>query len=184
LLDKGVDMQKAGNGALFEAADFGLPAPIQHNPEVVRLLVERGANVHTRTEDGTTVLTHVLEESMGSGDPALVRFLLNRGADVNGADVNGHCGICTPLMLASGDAGMFDHGGGSRALVRVLLHYCANVHIGTSLKTALRYGDPEIIRLLRRAGATQKLRGRTVAFSRPVFSTSGADAIPPAPLRP
>ena len=60
--------------------------------EVVRALLDRGADVNQADNDGTTPLIIV----SGTGHVEVVRALLDRGADVNQATNNGG----TPLMLA------------------------------------------------------------------------------------
>lgn len=62
-------------------------------PELVRFLLERGAQVNARDDRGFTALHRVAEQ----GDLPLVELLLDRGADPR-VDALGH----TPVSLAEG----------------------------------------------------------------------------------
>jgi ankyrin repeat protein len=61
--------------------------------EVAQVLLEAGADLHTRDDDGGTLL----HAAAWSGNGAVVRFLLQRGLDVNAATKSGR----TPLMAAA-----------------------------------------------------------------------------------
>ena len=53
-------------------------------PELIALLIERGADVNVRIAGGLTPLMIA-----ASGSPRLVRLLVDAGADVNARDENG-----------------------------------------------------------------------------------------------
>jgi len=61
-------------------------------PNVVRLLVERGADVNAQDEEGRIALIHATE----GGNTEVVQILLDKGADRSVKDRNGH----TALMIA------------------------------------------------------------------------------------
>jgi hypothetical protein len=86
LLDEGVD--PSGRD------DSGLPpviyASIGTHPEVLDLLLSRGADIDDTDEGGRTILHHV-------EDPVIIRLALERGADPNIQDENG----ATALMVAA-----------------------------------------------------------------------------------
>jgi ankyrin repeat protein/predicted Ser/Thr protein kinase len=75
-----------GRTALYRAAQEG-------KPEVVRLLMDRGAKPNLRANDGSTALIAAVTFSR----PVVVEYLLDHGADVNLGDRTG----ATPLMVAA-----------------------------------------------------------------------------------
>ena len=86
-------------GADIEAKDPGTGASVLHyavmrgNPEILQLLLERGADVNSRTRNGTTPLhTAVLYNRY-----EVAEKLLDKGADINAPSASG----ATPLALAS-----------------------------------------------------------------------------------
>jgi ankyrin repeat protein len=62
---------------------------MEHNPQLVRLLLSHGANVDDSDEEGWTSLAG----ACASGDEEICRILLEAGADINSRDNYGH----TPL---------------------------------------------------------------------------------------
>lgn len=120
-------------------------AVIGGNPEVVRLLVDHGANINgPASPDGQTVLhcAAALEEDAGD----MVGMLLQGGADVNATD-NGHT---TALMLAAV--------GGRVETVKALLAARPGLEARsstgqTAAELALAANQAEVVDLLRRAGA-------------------------------
>ena len=105
----------------------------------VRLLLDRGADVHARSQLGRTPLlvaasTHGTEETVG--------LLLQRGAEINAADNTG----VTPLIAASGN---------DTAVAKLLLAKGADVNAkanvgqsATALMGAAYNGNAELTRLL------------------------------------
>ena len=177
LLAKGADARRADGsggtalmGALLNVAE----------PESVRLLLAAGADVNAyNTNGGSTIngpittfhLTPLLYAAPAA-DPSTIAMLLRAGAGVNAEDYRD----MTPLMLAVAT----DHV--NPETVRQLMAAGADVNAkdrnGDSvLDWALKFGQPEIIATLKKAGA--KAKDVAPAPARPAgFTPSGpADAI-------
>jgi ankyrin repeat protein len=119
------------------------------DPEILRLLVSKGASV-TTGEMGNTPL-HIV-----AGDfrrPHLIPVLISLGADVNARDHNGF----TPLMMA---ASFYEN-------VEILINAGANINAQnnegkTALMLSAQYGVyPDVIRLFLEKGADAKLEDNT-----------------------
>ena len=117
LIGTGADVNakdKQGETALVEAVDCGDlllfssegPGHFKANPrdqhgrtfyqrslEVVKVLIDRGADVNAKDEKGETTLMYAAR----SGNLEVVKFLVDKGADVNAKDSNG----ATALSIAS-----------------------------------------------------------------------------------
>lgn len=117
------------------------------NVKAVRSLLDRGADVRTRTRYGETPLALAARR----GSEKTVRLLLERGADPNAMDVAG----ATALWWVAARDGVMPN---RAALAGLLLSHGAdaNAH-GTGRITTLSYaaakGDPELVRLLIQHGA-------------------------------
>mgnify|MGYP006082474599 CR=1 FL=1 len=59
------------------------------NIEVVRMLIDRGANVNSYNIKGTTVLMYAKDFAILSGKKAIFDYLISHGADVHSRDLNG-----------------------------------------------------------------------------------------------
>jgi ankyrin repeat protein len=107
LLEKGADINlrnpRSGETPLCAAA--GMPmliAPIRYkyrNEEVVRILLEKGANINTPNNNGETPLS----TAAVLGKVKLVRLLLTNNANINSRDNKGK----TPLALVQSLIGQF-----------------------------------------------------------------------------
>jgi ankyrin repeat protein len=143
LLDHGADTKLAdteGRTAFDRVVDG-------HYVEVVRLLLDKGGDVHTALHHERSPLFSAVKK------PEMVRLLLERGAD---PDVRSPDGF-TPLMLAAGDNHV--------QTVKVLLEYDATVDMDlwhtndgaksgwTALAFAADRGNSEVVLLLAEAGA-------------------------------
>jgi ankyrin repeat protein len=143
LLDRGADPN------LWEKESPLNRAVGSNRPDVVRLLVERGAKINAQGEKGKTPLI----EAMGGGssmDPIL-KILLEKGADIRLTDESGY----TALMRACGS--------GRVQAVRLLLDKGANVNVkikdgSTPLHEAARKGSVEMVELLLQRGADAKAK--------------------------
>jgi len=141
LINAGADVNtetKDGTTVLMEASISG-------RADLVRLLVERGANVNAKfPRNGMTVL-------MFAGDTAhtkIVEVLIEKGADINARDNHG----VTALISAAA--------GGHSDVVRLLIEKGADVNAKnnygeTALSRASKYNRTGIIELLKQAGAVE-----------------------------
>ena len=141
-------------------------------PDVTRLLLEHGADINARVEDGRTPF-HVAAEN---GMVEVVRVLHEHGANIGAEDDEGR----TPLHLAANYGGvetvhvLLDYGANIGAknnegrtplhlavvdqVVRVLLEHGANVGAEddegrTPLHLAANHGSAEVVRVLLEHGA-------------------------------
>lgn len=120
--------------------------------QVVQLLLDSGANVRLKDQDGWTALMCAARR----GWAAVIRQLLEKGADVN----ESNSGRDTPLILSAMS---------SSEAVRLLIEAGAKVNaVGKNGRTALlvaaRWGCPETVRILLKRGADAHARdkfGRT-----------------------
>jgi Ankyrin repeats (3 copies) len=87
-------IQLVRRGCLVDARDDNGITPLMlcHLPQVARVLIELGADIHAACDYGCTAL----REAAGRGDFEVVKLLLARGADIMKAD----CELTTPLHLA------------------------------------------------------------------------------------
>jgi ankyrin repeat protein len=90
LLDYGADINAVSKNRLVATPLQG--TVVMKKIDFGRLLLDRGANVSPRGEEGTTPL----HESAGSGQKEFAKLLIERGAEVNAKDDNGK----TPLAIA------------------------------------------------------------------------------------
>lgn len=116
-----------GTTVLMYAALYG-------SEEILKLLVERGADVNAAGQAGATALMTAI------ADLGKVRLLVEKGADVSAKSAAGN----TPLMLASRLPG-------GSAVVQYLLGKGAAASAGT-LRNALRNQDIDLARALVKAG--------------------------------
>ena len=164
-----VQKDPLATGQLMSAAQYG------GNAETVKLLLERGADVNAKDNDGWTPLQHAAKR----GNVEIIKLLLEKGADVNaksndgvtalmsaakrgymeiiklllekGADVNANFkGNGTALSLAA-EAGQTN-------AVGFLLDKNANINAtnwdgDTALMTAVEHGKIEVVKLLLARGA-------------------------------
>lgn len=91
----GLDIQardKGGMTPLHWVADMGMAGPSSEREEIVKLLIESGADVQAVDNAGRSVLFIAVL----AGNREIVRLLIGANADVNRADNRG----CRPLSLA------------------------------------------------------------------------------------
>lgn len=141
LLENGAytnDWGRRGYTTLMHAVDFD-------NHTALSLLLKYGANINShrrKRRKGETALSL----AVGKGDEAIVRFLLEKGADIQSVDK----GDRSALHLAASY--------GHEAIVRLFLEEGADVHSTdidgcSALHLATSYDHETIVRLLLREGA-------------------------------
>ncbi len=121
----------------------GALAPLHvgwHDMATARLLIEHGASVDAKTSRGRTPL---LLASAGNASTDVVSLLIDKGANVNGADTTG----VTPLIAAAGT--------GNTPVAKLLLERGADPNavakdagVATALMGAATNSDEELTRLL------------------------------------
>ena len=128
-------------GADVEARDQDGYTALMTDSRLAALLLRKGANVNAAMKDGTTALIcHAM-----NGDESVCRFLLDHGADVNASQ-----GGRTALYFAAQ--------GGDAAIVGMLLKHGAavdgkGIHVQTALMTAAEGGHCAIVQTLLQHGA-------------------------------
>jgi len=168
-VEKGVDVNTAtgkNDTPLQLASSAG-------NLAMVKLLLAKGADVNAATtaslkvRKGPIALSHLtpLMYAAPYGTPELLRTLIDAGAQVNTKDIRD----MTPLMLAVSSETQ------NPEVVRLLLAKGADVkaksNVGeTALDWAKKFGNPEVIGLLQKAGAE----------AAPNAETAGAEPLPAA----
>ena len=90
LVDKGADANDKNDGDRTVLMD----AVTRNDPEMVRFLIERGADVKIRTTENNCC---VLGEAARWANAEIVQLLIEHGADVNNVDTMG----MTPLLYAA-----------------------------------------------------------------------------------
>ncbi len=110
----------------------------------VKELIQAGADVNKKGQDGWTVLMEAV--ALSSKFSKIIPLLLQAGADVNARNNNG----VSPLLLAMTE---------NPEIVRTLIAAGADVNVGrifdrtTALMIAARENKPEILNILLNAGA-------------------------------
>jgi len=114
----------------------------------INLLLSKGANVNARSSiNGYFALQYAINWP----DINLVKFLLEKGANVDIADDGG-----TTALIEAAD----EHGPEYTAIVKLLIDRGANVHAhaDAAIFGAARQADPEVVRLLLAKGAPVNAR--------------------------
>jgi hypothetical protein len=112
-------------------------------PEILKAMLDHGAQANTRAEDGATPLM----DAVLTQTPESVQLLINHGADVNARDNAGH----SALSLVLADEVKYAHGFNQKIAKRSLP--------GNAAKFWREWGqrayntDVKIITLLKKAGA-------------------------------
>lgn len=141
------------NATLVGVVDTHGSTPLLHaallaDAAMMRLLIERGADVNAANHDGITALM------WAAGDADKVHLLLEKGAKVNARSALGR----TPLLIAATYAG-------NAKVVRLLIKNGASVtdqdmFLETALTSASKRGDAELAEILIEAGADVHAGGR------------------------
>ena len=116
------------HGALIKEYHL-LDAVKNNNKNIIKYLIENGANVNAKDADGNTPLLLVCNPSMGfSVDFDLVKYLVENGADVNARNNEGD----TPLLLLMSPVG-------TTKLVEYLIENGADVNVKNNNGKSLSY---------------------------------------------
>lgn len=138
LLAYGANVNLRGGGGSTPLMNAALAGSL----EAARLLVDKGALINAKDESGMTALFY----ASLSGATNLVKFLINKGADANAQGKEGSTAMFNAVQRQDVE------------MVRFLLDHKANPnlspeHSETPLGMAKRFGNPEIVTLLKNAGA-------------------------------
>jgi ankyrin repeat protein len=98
LIDHGVDVSAKDKNGGFTALDMALSS--FHYIDMVRLLLEHGANVNTASTQDITPL----DEAAMRGQKDAIDLLIAKGADVNARDDKGDSPLLWALMMGRTDA--------------------------------------------------------------------------------
>ena len=142
-----------GDATLVGITDTHGSTPLLHavllaDVAMVRLLIERGADVNAANHDGITALM------WAAGDVDKVHMLLEKGAKTDARSALGR----TPLLIAATYAG-------NANVVRLLIKHGSSVtdqdvFQETALTSASKRGDAELVEVLIEAGADPQAGGR------------------------
>lgn len=146
LLERGANFNEMGDylQLLFVAAIIEEP-----KPQLIKTLIEKGANVNARDKDGRTALIFIYDQGCSRKYPTQegAELLLKYGADINARDKNG----LTALMYVIGT-------GCSHDSIQLLINKGANINTKdkfgyTPLLFAARYKKLQFIQMLLDNGA-------------------------------
>jgi cytohesin len=168
LLEHGADPNRKTRRG--QTALMGAATSPDHSLDIVRALLEKGADVQALNADGH----NSLHEAAGAGNTQVVALLLEKGLDIN-AKTTEPTGGFTPLILAAQN--------GNTELIRLLIAKGADVNAATprdnpsrvkngpidvgaitALGVASTFGPPSVVKALLDAGANvnaQDIRGMT-----------------------
>jgi len=145
LLAKSANINATSNG---EETPLHIAAMYDKSAEIIPWLIENGADIEARTNQGATPLLMAAQQ----GANVAVRFLLDRGADIEARDNEGN----TPLHLAADN--------GHQETVTILLEHGADIearkqkNLFTPLAGAAWFGHTECIKVLLDRGADIEAR--------------------------
>lgn len=122
------------------------------SPELARLMLDRGADIHAVTDRGMGVFTQCINVGLTRETVTyeFAKYLLSRGADIDEANTTSYYGGYTPLFWVVESA--------NEELVRFLVENGANVNATsnkgkTPLSIATEAGYTNIVEILKAAGA-------------------------------
>jgi len=141
----------ASSATAGELEDKLIKAAQEGHADVVRALLDKGADVNAKRRDGWTAL--MIAANNGHAD--VVHALLDKGADVNAKDNDG----VTALMAAAGNNLNYNGSwNGHVDVIRALLDKGADVNAKmsdgwTASMIAAQNGHADVVKILKNAGA-------------------------------
>ncbi|MGV3616938.1 MAG: ankyrin repeat domain-containing protein [Fimbriimonas sp.] len=149
LVESGADLEARGR-----LQDTALENACRGEFEAARTLIELGANVHATHDHGYSTL--MLASGSVDRDPAILRLLLDHGADPRHSSDFGHNALHEAVAVFDGDATVDEV---VRILVEAGTALEARTHRGlTPLLSAISYGSVEEALCLIRYGADPNAR--------------------------
>ena len=157
LLQAGADVKavdKDQQTILMRAARTDYRSATTNRITLLKLLINRGADVRARDSSGRTALHWSVEQIMTEGGgftarPEVVRFLLDNGAEVNAQDYLGQTALIKIVAAWKNPI----------AIPQLLIEKGANVNLGdkdgvTALMLSAEKGRSDLVQLLLEKGAT------------------------------
>jgi serine/threonine-protein phosphatase 6 regulatory ankyrin repeat subunit B len=161
LLEQEVDVDTTVPTTKFGGWTALIAVSVQGNPDIVKLLLDNGADMNAKDEKGNTALFH----ASGRGHAEIVEMLLDNEADMNAKDKNGQ----TALIEASEK--------GHAEIVVMLLEKGVNMnvddnHVKVALITASGRGHKRVVEVLLDKGVDVNAIDTTFAGWTPLITAS------------
>jgi ankyrin repeat protein len=189
LLERGADVNRANKGGWtplylavdnrnIEGGDYPVPKPDLDHLELIKGLLAKGANPNAKVKDNTLTRTIFTMQwffedgatpfirASQSSDVALMKLLLEKGADVKAVTANGDSPLTASAGIGWVDGVTYERSPAENLeAVRLLLELGvdpnhANNEGRTPLMGAALKGRPEVVKLLVDRGAKLELRDR------------------------
>ena len=189
LLERGADVNRANKGGWtplylavdnrnIEGGDYPVPKPDLDHLDLIKALLAKGANPNAKVKDNTLTRTIFTMQwffedgatpfirASQSSDVALMKVLLEKGADVKAVTANGDSALTAAAGIGWVDGVTYERSPAENLeAVRLLLDLGvdpnhANNEGRTPLMGAALKGRPEVVKLLVDRGAKLEIRDR------------------------
>jgi len=189
LIERGADVNRANKGGWtplylavdnrnIEGGDYPVPKPDLDHLDLIKALLAKGANPNAKVKDNTLTRTIFTMQwffedgatpfirASQSSDVALMKLLLEKGADVKAVTANGDSALTASAGIGWVDGVTYERSPAENLeAVRLLLDLGvdpnhANNEGRTPLMGAALKGRPEVVKLLVDRGAKLELRDR------------------------